>query len=198
MHPGKPVINSVYLSTINSVEQSNSAAKVVRNKKEISNAGEEKKTDPSSTASGKNILITDADTSNLVQVYRESSLNVTIKYPNGWTYIDQNLKNKLDGVTFWFTKYNGQSPPYVHLEVRDKDIFSPGRYKYHQKLNDYTLYYNEPMELQNQFSQEVYIRTGSNEDFSIKLIIEGKTNFQAFQPEFFGMIKSFKFSNSIF
>ena len=34
-----------------------------------------------------------ADTTNLVQIYKESTLNVSVKYPAGWTYIDQNVKS---------------------------------------------------------------------------------------------------------
>ncbi|HMN25451.1 MAG TPA: hypothetical protein PKE38_13175 [Ignavibacteriaceae bacterium] len=33
-----------------------------------------------------------ADTTNLDQVYSEPTLNVSIKYPKGWTFIDQNRK----------------------------------------------------------------------------------------------------------
>ena len=42
-----------------------------------------------------------ADTTNLDQLYKESTLNVSIKYPRGWTFVDQKGKNKLDLVTFW-------------------------------------------------------------------------------------------------
>ena len=58
-----------------------------------------------------------ADTSGLDQIYKESTLDVTIKYPAGWTYVDQDIKNKLDGITFWSNLGNYSPPPYVHLEV---------------------------------------------------------------------------------
>ena len=41
-----------------------------------------------------------ADTTNLDQIYNEPTLNVSIKYPRGWTFIDQNKNKKLDGITF--------------------------------------------------------------------------------------------------
>lgn len=139
-----------------------------------------------------------SDTSKLEQVYKESTLNVSLKYPLGWKYVDQNIKNRLDGVTFWSIKGNFSPPPYVHLEVKEKYLFDESRFKYNFKTRNYTAYYNDPEELSGQVSQIIYIRTNDDHDFSIKLIMEGKENFKSFQPEFFGMVKSFKFGNSIF
>ncbi len=65
-------------------------------------------------------------------------------------------------------------------------------------MNDFTAYYNEPEELSGQVSQEVYCRTESENDFSIKLVIKGREQFKSFQPGFFGMIKSFKFCKTLF
>lgn len=141
---------------------------------------------------------TNMDTSGLQQIYSESTLDVRIKYPAGWTYIDQNVKKKLDGVTFWSLSSNFSPPPYVHLEVKEKYLFNPARYKYSMETDNYTAYYNDPEELSGQVSQEVYIRTDTDEDFSIKLIMEGEESFKIFQPVFFGMIKTFKFDNSFF
>ncbi len=143
-------------------------------------------------------ILASSDTSGLYQVYKESTLDVSMRYPVGWTYIDQDVKNKLDGVTFWATNEIYSPPPYVHLEVKEKYLFNPGRYKYSIKTDDYTAYYNDPEELSGQVSQEVYIRTSIDEDFSIKLIMEGRESFKTFQPVFFGMIKTFKFDNSLF
>ncbi len=139
-----------------------------------------------------------ADTSGLDQIYKESTLDVTIKYPAGWTYVDQDIKNKLDGVTFWSNLGNYSPPPYVHLEVKDKDLFSQVRYKYKSKMNGYTVYYNNPEKLEDQIMQTFYIRTNSDQDFSLELIMEGEEAFKSFQPVFFGMIKSFKFGHSLF
>ena len=138
------------------------------------------------------------DTTSLDQIYHESSFNVTIRYPNGWTYIDQDVKNKLDGVTFWFSKSNISPPPYVHLEVEDRDLFDPQQYKYSTEINGCKVFYNSPEILENQVSQTLYIRTNYEVDYSLKLIIKGKKAFDSFQPIFFGMVNSFKFGKSFF
>ena len=141
---------------------------------------------------------TNADTSGLDQIYNEPTLNVTIKYPAGWTYVDQDLKNRLDGVTFWSNIGNYSPPPYIHLEVKDKSLFSESRYKYKLKMRGYELYYNDPEKLEGQITQTIYIRTNTEEDFSLELIMEGEEAFKSFQPVFFGMIKTFKFGRSWF
>ena len=94
-----------------------------------------------------NLSNTNPDTSNLDQVYNEPSLNVTIKYPSGWRYMDQDLNKKLDGVTFWSTEGNFSPPPYINLEVKDKDLFDARRYKYNINTWRYTIYYNDPEEM---------------------------------------------------
>lgn len=145
-----------------------------------------------------NLTNTSADTTSLDQVYNEPTLNVTMKYPAGWTYIDQDINKKLDGVTFWPPAGNFSPPPYINLEVKDKDLFDARRYKYNTKTWGYTIYFNDPEEMENQVSQIFYIRTNSGEDFSLKLIMTGKDAFKAFQPVFFGMLKSFKFGKGLF
>jgi hypothetical protein len=139
-----------------------------------------------------------ADTSNLVQIYKESTLNVSVKYPAGWRYIDQNIKNKLDGVTFWTNTSTFNPPPYVHIDVQDKDLFNPKRFKYSYQTRNYTVYYNDPEELEGQFNQIIYIRTNTEEDYSLKLIMKGEEAFKMFQPVFFGMVKSFKYGTGYF
>lgn len=138
------------------------------------------------------------DTTNLDQLYTEPSLNVTIKYPKGWVYLDQDIKHKLDGVTFWTSEGIYNPPPYIHLDVKDKSLFSANRYKYKIEMNGYNFYYNDPEEMENQVMQTIYIRTNSDVDFSFKLIMMGKSQFDSFQPIFFGMVKSFRFGHSIF
>lgn len=139
-----------------------------------------------------------ADTTDLNQVYKEPTLNVSIRYPKGWTFLDQNRKNRLDGVTFWAATTQFNPPPYVHLEVKEKYLFNPSRYEKQMNLNDAVAYYNEPKELSGQVSQEFYIRTDSDVDFSLKLIMKGRNNFILYQPEFFGMLKTFRFGRTIF
>jgi hypothetical protein len=138
------------------------------------------------------------DTSELVQVYAEKTLNVKIKYPIGWTFVDQDRHNKLDGVTFWASNGIFNPPPYIFLEVKEKYLFNPSRFKFNTQLENSIAYYNDPEELEGQVSQVFYIRTNSDEDYSIKLIMTGKDTFKAFQPIFFTMIKSFNFGKSIF
>jgi hypothetical protein len=138
------------------------------------------------------------DTSGLEQVYSENTLNVKIKYPIGWTFVDQDRHNKLDGVTFWASNGIFNPPPYIFLEVKEKYLFIPSRYKFNTKLENSIAYYNDPEELEGQVSQVFYIRTDTDEDYSIKLIMDGKDTFIAFQPIFFAMIKSFNFGKSFF
>jgi hypothetical protein len=138
------------------------------------------------------------DTSGLEQVYAEKTLNVKIKYPVGWTFVDQNNHNKLDGVTFWANNGIFNPPPYIFLEVKEKYLFNPSRYKFSTKLANSVAWYNDPEELEGQVSQVFYIRTETDEDYSIKLIMNGRDTFIAFQPIFFSMIKSFNFGKSLF
>lgn len=138
------------------------------------------------------------DTTNLDQIYSEKTLNLSIKYPVGWTYIDQNNKNKLDGVTFWSVEGIYNPPPYLHLEVVEKYLFNPSRYKYRVKQYNCEWYFNDPVNLEGQISQEIYIKTEEDEDFRIKLIMSGEDQFRSFQPKFFAIVKSLDFGNKIF
>jgi len=139
-----------------------------------------------------------ADTTNLDQVYSESSLDLSIKYPKGWTFIDQNKKNKLDGVTFWANDGQYNPPPYIHLEVLDKDMFIEKRISYKMDLENYKAYYNDPEEMQGYITQIFYIRTEDDEDFRLKLMMKGENEFRAFQPRFWAILKSFNFGSSLF
>lgn len=139
-----------------------------------------------------------ADTTNLDQIYSEKTLNLSIKYPKGWTYIDQTKKNKLDGVTFWSVEGIYNPPPYIHLEVVEKYLFNPARYKYKVRQFDCEWYFNDPINLEGQVSQEIYIRTDSDEDFLVKLIMKGEEQFRAFQPKFFAIVKSLNYSKGLF
>ncbi|RPI70741.1 MAG: hypothetical protein EHM47_11585 [Ignavibacteriales bacterium] len=141
---------------------------------------------------------TEYDTSDIKQLYKESTLNVSVRYPNGWTYIDQNVKDKLDGVTFWSVSGNYEIPPYIHLEVQDKYIFNPSRYEHQTEYKGNIFYYNDPEIMEEFYTQIIYIRTDSDEDYSLKLMVKGKETFQSFQPVFFSMAKSFSFGKSFF
>ncbi|MGQ9799999.1 MAG: hypothetical protein ACUVRG_12075 [Ignavibacterium sp.] len=137
-----------------------------------------------------------ADTTNLDQIYAEETLNLSIKYPRGWTYIDQNRKNKLDGVTFWSLEGIYNPPPYIHLEVVEKYLFNPNRYKYKARQFNCEWYFNDPVNIEGQISQEVYVRTNSEEDFVVKLIMKGEEQFKSFQSKFFAIVKSLSWSSS--
>lgn len=139
-----------------------------------------------------------ADTTQLDQLYKESTLNVSIKYPRGWTFIDQNVKDKLDGVTFWASDGLFNPPPYIHLEVKEKYYFNEQHYKYQIEYDNYIAYYNDPEIIENYYIQNVYLRTKISEDFNIKLMMVGEDAFKSFQPRFFGMIKSFNFGTTFF
>lgn len=153
---------------------------------------------PNAPAIAANLIDQKADTSTLEQVYSESSLNVSIKYPTGWTFIDQNVDRKLDGVTFWASSSSYNPPPYVHLEVRDKSLFNQNRFKHNLVLRDAVVYFNDPETLASYVSQTFYFRTETDEDFNLKLTIKGEESFDSFAPTFYGMLKSFKFGDSLF
>ena len=155
---------------------------------------------PEETVSTQQFSFTDinADTTNLDQLYKESTLNVSIKYPKGWTFIDQNVKNKLDGVTFWASDGLYNPPPYIHLEVKEKYYFNEQKYKYQIEFDDCIAYYNDPEIIEDYYIQNVYLRTEVSEDFNIKLMMVGEEAFKSFQPKFFGMIKTFDFGSSFF
>jgi hypothetical protein len=142
-----------------------------------------------------NDIFFNADTVGLQNIYNENTLGVEIKYPYGWTYLDQNTKNRLDGVTFWGSTNLYNPPPYIHLEVMDKYLFNPAKFKYKSEFDDYIIYYNDPEELSDQFTRLLYIRTESDVDYELKLIMKGKEQFESFEPIFFGMVKSFSFGD---
>ncbi len=158
---------------------------------------EQQTVEDESKDSGNSFLLDAAgsDTSTLNQVYTEKTLNVKIRYPVGWVYLDQQNKKKLDGVTFWATEGTFDPPPYIHLEVTDKYYFNPQKFKYSYKFKNFTGFYNEPEELEDQISQVLYIRTETEYDFTFKLIMKGKRNFDNFKPVFFAMVNSFHFGS---
>ncbi len=191
------------------VSSFNSNSKMIeQNKEELSNAEKINNETPLennidnqeqiNTSLNLNENIENADTTLLEQIYHESTLNVKIKYPLGWTYIDQNVNNKLDGITFWFSNSSNGILPYVHLEVKEKDYFDAQRFKYKTKMNKYEAFYNDPEELENQYSFVVYIRTKTKEDYVIKLIVNGEEPFKQYQNVFWAMLKSFDFGFELF
>jgi hypothetical protein len=169
-------------------------------KEELIDNDPEELSNPADVSASQNFSFRDinADTTNLDQVYKENTLNVSIKYPRGWTFIDQNVKNKLDGVTFWASDGLYDPPPYIHIEVKEKYYFNEQKYQNQLEFKDFIAYFNEPEIIEDYYIQNVYLRTETGEDFNIKLIIVGEEAFKSFQPRFFGMIKTFNFGSTFF
>lgn len=140
--------------------------------------------------------LAEADTASLDTLYQESTLDVSIKFSQGWTYLDENAKGKLDAVTF-FLPGSGDAMPFVHLEVRDKDLFNSQKYEHMQEMRHYTAYFNDPEELEGQFSLEVYMRTETGEDYLLKLTVRGEEAFNRYRPVFYAMLKTFSFGDDI-
>lgn len=140
----------------------------------------------------------EVDTIQLDQLYKESTLNVSIKYPQGWVFLDQTQGDKLDGVTFWAADGAYNPPPYLHLEVVEKDYFIEKRYLYKAEIENSIVFFNDPEEMEGYVSQTFYFRTEYDEDFQIKLMIKGLNEFTSFKPKLWAIIKSFKFGNSLF
>lgn len=138
-------------------------------------------------------LLAGIDTLGLPGQYAEPTLHVRIRYPVGWSFMDQNKKNKLDGVTFLGPPTTSGAIPYVHVDVQEKYMFNPSRYNMKSEEKNYVMYFNAPEVLEGQFTQTIYIRTESEQDYSIKLIVKGEADFKEFQPVFLAMIKTFKF-----
>lgn len=145
-----------------------------------------------------NFIDEKADTTMLLQTYTESTFDITINYPLGWTFLDQNVNKKLEGVTFWASSSNINPPPYVHLEVCDRDLFNENKFKHKLSLRNAVVYFNDPEKLANYVSQVFYFRTEEESDFSLKLTVKGEDAFNSFAPTFYGMLKSFKFKDSPF
>lgn len=179
-----------------------SEEKIVTGEKQSSNNSGENSlgtgnTSSSGSGTGYGGLFANADTTGLKNYYSETTLNVRIRYPQGWSLIDQNVKKKLDGVTFWGIQIGNNPPPYIHLEVKDKYYFRASNFKYKTEMKNCIAYFNDPEEMEGTYNQVVYLRTETNEDYSIKLIMTGKEAFYQYQPIFFGMIRTFKFGSNL-
>jgi hypothetical protein len=200
---GKPVILQQKVIQITNLPEPPSIGEKKENtlKPEKKNIESLKVTESSSDAQTNEALDffnQNADTTSLEQIYSESTLDVSIKYPIGWIFIDQNVDKRLDGVTFWSNTSDYNPPPVIHLEVRDRSLFNESKYKHNLTLDEAVIYFNDPEKLANYFSQTFYFRTESGEDFSLKLTIKGEEAFKSFIPTFYGMLKSFKFGSSWF
>lgn len=138
-------------------------------------------------------LIQKFDSTDLVQTFSDDTRGIKINYPAGWKYLDQKLNNKLDGVTFWSEELNLNSPPYIHLEIADKELFTESRFQSKIEFSDIVWFYNPPNVIDEYVNFEIYLKTKEDVDYRIKLIIKGIDNFYSFQPKFLAMVKSLKF-----
>lgn len=159
------------------------------------NSGDESNTSDESTgeSSGTVGAFRGGDTAGLKNYYSESTLNVRIKYPDGWAFMDQPKNGKLDAITFLGLRSSSGEVPYIILEVKEKYLFNPSQFTSNMDKNGYILYYNKPQMLEQQVSQTVYVRTQGNLDYSIKIIVKGEDAFKELQLAFFAMIETFKF-----
>lgn len=123
--------------------------------------------------------------------YKETTLNVRMRYSEGWAFLDDNGGSKLDAVTFW--NPNIPNSPWVQLKVTDKYLFRESRYKHKEELEDYTVYYNDEKEMEGEVKFEVYLRTDTSEDYIITYRVKGMDTFKKYRPVFMAMLKSFRF-----
>ncbi len=131
------------------------------------------------------------DSSLLSLEYKESTLNVKIKYSEGWAFLDNNERSKLDAVTFW--NPNIPNSPWVQLKVTDKYLFRESRYKTKEELDSYTAFYNKEEVTEGEVKFEIYLRTKSSEDYILTFRVKGEDTFRKYRPVFMAMLKSFKF-----
>lgn len=133
------------------------------------------------------------DTSALRQIYQESTLQVSVRFPLAWSYIDQPKENRLSGVTFIGAAIEGQVPPFIHIEVTDPELFLKDRYLYSEEMEDCLLYYNDHTEMEGQYEQVVYMRTGERFDFLFRLSVRDTENFEAHRKVFYDMLGTFAY-----
>ena len=133
------------------------------------------------------------DTSALRQIYQESTLQVSVRFPLAWSFIDQPKDNRLSGVTFIGAAGEGRVPPFIHIEVADPELFLKDRYLYSEELEDCYLYYNDPTEMEGQFEQVVYMQTGERFDFLFRLSVRDTEDFEAHRKVFYDMLGTFTY-----
>lgn len=134
------------------------------------------------------------DTTEVINRYEENTLNVSILFPVGWFYLDNKVKDIIDGVIF----IPGENSNYdrrlsVLIQVNtQKNIFNPRLYDTSFTFNRANFHISKPNKTFDQVTQTVYIRTGSfKADFIIKLTAPNEVEFDRFQPVFFAMVRSF-------
>ncbi len=139
------------------------------------------------------------ETSSLEQYYSDPTNNITLRYPTGWTFLDNYVQGKLKGVTFWDISAHSSPPPFVHLKIVDKQNFKPNRFLYSKVFVKFTAYFNDPKISNNKIEQKIYLRTdtGCRYDIIIDLVVKDGKEFKDLQPKFFGMIGTLKVGEHI-
>lgn len=134
------------------------------------------------------------DTTEIINRYKENTLNVSILFPAGWIFYDNKVKDIIDGIIFM----PGESSNYdrrlsVLIQVNlNKNLFNPRLYDSSFVYNGMEFYISRPIKTFNQLTQTIYIRTGSfKADFIIKCTSPDEIEFKKFQPVFFAMVRSF-------
>ncbi|MFN4111380.1 MAG: hypothetical protein ACK4G1_03840 [Ignavibacteria bacterium] len=134
------------------------------------------------------------DTTTIINRYEENTLNVSILFPVGWIYFDNQVKNIIDGIIF----IPGENSNYdrrlsVLIQVNtQKNLFNSRLYDSSFTFNRLEYYISNPQKIYEQVTQTVYVRTGSfKADFIIKLTSPNEIEFKKFQPTFFAMVRSF-------
>lgn len=134
------------------------------------------------------------DTTMIINRYEENTLNVSILFPIGWIYLDNKVKDIIDGVIFIPGKdsnYDKRLSVLIQVNTQ-KNLFNPRLYDSSFTYNKIEYYVSKPQKTYEQVTQSIYIRTGSfRADFIIKLTSPNEKEFKKFRPTFFAMVKSF-------
>jgi hypothetical protein len=134
------------------------------------------------------------DTTEIVNRYEENTLNVSILFPIGWIYFDNQVNNIIDGIIFMpgeESSYDRRLSVLIQVNT-NKNLFNPRLYDSSFTYNGMTFYVSKPQITFQQVTQSIYVRTGTfKADFLIKCTSPNEVEFRKFQPVFFAMVRSF-------
>jgi hypothetical protein len=134
------------------------------------------------------------DTTEIVNRYEENTLNVSILFPIGWIYFDNQVNNIIDGIIFMpgeESSYDRRLSVLIQVNT-NKNLFNPRLYDSSFTYNGMTFYVSKPQITFQQVTQSIYVRTGTfKADFLIKCTSPNEAEFRKFQPVFFAMVRSF-------
>lgn len=134
------------------------------------------------------------DTSSLINLYKENTLNVSVLFPFNWKFIDNQVNDLIDGILF-LPDENSNYDPRLSVTIQvvtNKNLFNPRLYDNSFTYNNMKFFIAKPVKTYEQVTQQVYIRTNLfKADFLIKCTSPNESEFLKFQPTFFAMLKSF-------